>query len=149
MAKTSFVYVLYVAATPEAVWKGLVEPELTRQYWGHENVSDWKPGSPWEHRKADASGTVSIAGEVIEARKPQRLVLTWSEHQEKRLRHRQSRVAFEIEEMAGMARLTLTHDEFEAGSTMERQIASGWPRVLSSLKTLLETGKPLPAPAGR
>ena len=149
MPKANFVYVLYIAATPEAVWKGLLEPEDTRRYWGHENVSDWKPGSAWEHRKADGSGTVSIAGEVIEARRPQRLVLTWSEHQEKRLRHRQSRVAFEIDELAGMVRLTLTHDEFEAGSTLERQIAAAWPRVLSSLKTLLETGEPLPAPTGR
>jgi uncharacterized protein YndB with AHSA1/START domain len=149
MPKSNFVYVLYIAATPEAVWKGLVDSESTRQYWGHENVSDWKPGSPWEHRKADGSGTVSIAGEVIEARKPHRLVLTWSEHQEKKLRHRQSRVAFEIDELAGMVRLTLTHDEFEAGSTMERQFTTAWPRVLCSLKTLLETGKPLPAATGR
>src|SRR5262245_12392947 len=149
MPKSNFVYVLYIAATPEAVWKGLVDPESTRQYWGHENVSDWKPGTPWEHRKADGSGSVSIAGEVLEARKPHRLVLTWSEHQEKRLRHRQSRVAFEIDELGGMVRFTLTHDEFEAGSTMERQLATAWPRVLCSLKTILETGKPLPASTAR
>jgi uncharacterized protein YndB with AHSA1/START domain len=149
MAKSSFVYVLYIAAAPEAVWKGLLDPEFTRQYWGHDNVSDWKPGSAWEHRKADGSGSVSIAGEVIEARKPHRLLLTWSEHQEKRLRHRQSRVSFEIDAVADVVRLTLTHDELEAGSTMERQVAADWQRVLSSLKTLLETGKPLPPWTGR
>jgi len=148
MARSSFVYVLYIAATPEAVWKGLTDPEFTRQYWGHDNVSDWKPGSPWEHRKPD-SGSVSIAGEVIEARKPHRLLLTWSEHQEKRLRHRQSRVLFEIDAVADVVRLTLTHDELEPGSTNERQVAAAWQRVLSSLKTLLETGKPLPAWTGR
>jgi uncharacterized protein YndB with AHSA1/START domain len=149
MTRTNFVYVIYVASTPEKVWQGLLDPELTRQYWGHENVSDWKAGSPWEHRKADGSGAVSIVGEVVEARKPQRLALTWAEPEFRGLRHRHSRVAIELEAVSDMTRLTLTHDDLEPGSMLERRIASGWPRVLSSLKTLLETGKPLPTWAGR
>jgi Uncharacterized conserved protein len=92
---------------------------------------------------------VSILGEVVEARKPSRLVLTWAAPHEKSLRHRHSRVSFEIEPVADMTRLTVTHDELEPGSDMERKITSGWPRVLSSLKTLLETGKPLKTWAGR
>ena len=149
MNKSTFVYVVYVASTPEKVWQGLLDPEFTRQYWGHENVSDWKPGSPWEHRKADGSGSVSILGEVLEAHKPHRLVITWADPAEKGLRHRQTRVTFEIEAVAQMTRLTVTHDQLEPDSQMERKITSGWPRVLSSLKSLLETGKPLDTWAGR
>jgi len=148
MAKSTFVYVVYIASTPEKVWSGLLDGEFTRQYWEHDNVSDWKPGSQWEHRKPGAS-EVSILGEVIEARKPSRLVLTWAAPHEAKLRHRHSRVTFEIDAVADMTRLTVTHDELEPGSEMERKITSGWPRVLSSLKTLLETGKPLNTWAGR
>jgi uncharacterized protein YndB with AHSA1/START domain len=149
MAKSTFVYVVYIASTPEKVWSGLLDGEFTRQYWEHDNVSDWKAGSKWEHRKAGASDEVSILGEVLEARKPSRLVLTWAAPHEAKLRHRHSRVTFEIDAVADMTRLTVTHDELEPGSDMERKITSGWPRVLSSLKTLLETGKPLKTWAGR
>lgn len=148
MAKSTFVYVVYIASTPEQVWSGLLDGEFTRQYWEHDNVSDWKAGSKWEHRKA-GSGEVSILGEVVEARKPSRLVLTWAAPHEAKLRHRHSRVTFEIDAVADMTRLTVTHDELEQGSEMERKITAGWPRVLSSLKTLLETGKPLKTWAGR
>ena len=149
MAKSAFAYVLYIGSTPEKVWSSLLEGEFTRQYWDHENVSDWRAGSPWEHRKGDASGPVDIQGEVVEARKPSRLVLTWAAPHEAKLRHRHSRVTLEIDAVADMTRLALTHDELELNSEMERKIASGWPRVLSSLKTLLETGKPLKTWAGR
>ncbi|HEV8200656.1 MAG TPA: SRPBCC family protein [Candidatus Polarisedimenticolia bacterium] len=149
MPKSTFVYVVYIASTPEKVWSGLLDGEFTRQYWEHENVSDWKAGSKWEHRKGSESGEASILGEVVEARKPSRLVLTWAAPHEAKLRHRHSKVTFEIEAVADMTRLTVTHDELEANSDMERKITSGWPRVLSSLKTLLETGKPLKTWAGR
>jgi uncharacterized protein YndB with AHSA1/START domain len=148
MAKSTFVYVVYIASTPEKVWSGLLDGEFTRQYWEHDNVSDWKPGSKWEHRKA-GTDSVSILGEVVEARRPSRLVLTWAAPHEAKLRHRHSKVTFEIDAVADMTRLTVTHDELEANSDMERKITSGWPRVLSSLKTLLETGKPLKTWAGR
>ncbi len=147
MPKTTFVYVTYIAARPEAVWKALLDGEFTRQYWGHDNVSDWRPGSPWEHRRADASRTVDILGEVLEAEPPKRLVMTWGEPRDKGRRERHSRVAFEIEAVADMVRLTVTHDDLEP--EMGRKIAEGWPRVLSSLKTLLETGRPLKTWAGR
>jgi uncharacterized protein YndB with AHSA1/START domain len=147
MPKTTFVYVTYIAARPEAVWKALLDGEFTRQYWDHDNVSDWQPGSTWEHRRADASRTVDILGEVLEAQPPRRLVMTWGEPRDKGRRERHSRVAFEIEPVADMVRLTVTHDDLEAD--MGRKIAEGWPRVLSSLKTLLETGRPLKTWAGR
>jgi uncharacterized protein YndB with AHSA1/START domain len=149
MAKTTFVYVIYIAAQPEVVWKALLDGEFTRQYWGHENVSDWQPGSAWEHRRADASRTVAILGEVLEARPPRRLVITWADPQDRARKERHTRVTFDIEPVASMVRLTVTHDELEAGSEMQRKISEGWPRVLSSLKSLLETGRPLQTWAGR
>jgi uncharacterized protein YndB with AHSA1/START domain len=149
MTKSTFVYVTYIAAGAETVWKALLDGEFTRQYWGHDNVSDWKPGSEWEHRRSDATRSVVLLGEVLEAARPNRLVLTWANPEDKADRARHSRVTFEIETLGDMVRLTVTHDELEKGSEMERSISRGWPRVLSSLKSLLETGRPLNTWAGR
>jgi uncharacterized protein YndB with AHSA1/START domain len=147
--KSTFVYVIYIASDPDTVWKALLEGEFTRQYWQHDNVSDWKPGSTWEHRRPDAARTVDLLGEVLESRRPHRLVITWGEPADRGRRDRHSRVAFDIEQVADMVRLTVTHDDLERGSDMERKITAGWPRVLSSLKSLLETGRPLATWAGR
>jgi uncharacterized protein YndB with AHSA1/START domain len=147
--RSTFVYEIYIASEPETVWKALLDGEFTRQYWSHDNVSDWKAGSTWEHRRTDAARTVDLIGEVLEARPPQRLVITWGEPADAGRRDRQSRVTFDIERVADMVRLTVTHDDLETDSKMHRSIAAGWPRVLSSLKSLLETGRPLQTWAGR
>ena len=149
MPEATFVYAIYIAASAETVWKALLDGEFTRQYWGHDNVSDWKPGSPWEHRRTDATRTVDLLGEVIEADPPRRLVITWASPADRDRKDRHSRVTFEIEQVADMVRLTITHDELESGSDMHGKISQGWPRVLSSLKSLLETGKALNTWAGR
>ncbi|MGO9446373.1 MAG: SRPBCC family protein [Thiobacillaceae bacterium] len=143
MAKSTFVYVTYIATQAETLWKALLDGEFTRQYWGHENVSDWKPGSPWRHQRADAAHTVVLLGEVLEADAPRRLVITWGVPPDRAGKDGPSRVTFQIEPVADMVRLTVTHDELKAGSEMQRKITHGWPRVLSSLKSLLETGRAL------
>ena len=148
MAKSTFVYVTYIATAPETVWKALLDGEFTRQYWGHENVSDWRPGSPWEHRRADAQKSVVLLGTVLEADAPRRLVMTWADPKDRDHRDRYSRVTFDIEPVADMVRLTVTHEDLEPGSEMQRKVSQGWPRVLSSLKSLLETGRPLQTWAG-
>jgi uncharacterized protein YndB with AHSA1/START domain len=144
MDKPQFVYVTYISTTPEKLWNALIDPELTRRYWDRENISDWKPGSTWEHRRSDASRTVDLVGKVIESAPPRRLVLTWASPPDAGNSAKHSRVTFDIEPIDEMVRLTVTHDELEAGSEMLRGITQGWPRVLSSLKSLLETGRPLP-----
>jgi len=143
MSKPKFVYVIYISATPEKIWSALLDVKFTREYWGHENVSDWKAGSSWEHRRLDDARTVDLVGEVIESVPPHRLVLTWAEPADKANRAKHTRVTIELQPIESMVRLTVTHDQFENAPGMLPKISEGWPRVLSSLKSLLETGKPL------
>lgn len=148
MSSAEFIYVVYIASTPEKIWNALLVPEITRQYWNHENVSDWKVGSSWEHRRADESRNVVILGRVVEVIPFKHLVLTWALPKDVDDKSKYTRATFDIEAVATMARLTVTHDELEEGSEMLRSITAGWPRVLSSLKSLLETGQPLDTWAG-
>ena len=139
--KTSFVYVTYIRSTPEKVFDAITKPEIARRYWGHENVSDWKPGSAWEHVRANEQRTVELVGKVVEVSPPTRLVITWANASQANDSGSHSRVSFDIDPYDDMVRLTVTHDELEAGSGMAKGIQQGWPIVLSSLKSLLETGQ--------
>lgn len=142
--KAKFVYVTYINSSPEKVFNALVDGEVLKQYWWrHNNVSDWKVGSRWEHRDFDNPKLVDIVGKVLEYNPPHRLVVTWSEPSDEGKPEKTSRVTFDIKPYMDSVRLTVIHDELEPGSTMERDISLGWPAVLSSLKTILETGKPL------
>jgi uncharacterized protein YndB with AHSA1/START domain len=147
MTRTRHVYVTYIASTPQRIWDALLKPEFTRTYWDCENVSDWKPGSRWENRKLD--GEVQLLGTVLESDPPRRLVITWASVRDEKNPGAHTRVTFELEPIESMVQLTVTHDQLEPGSDMEKGIMAGWPRVLSSLKSLLETGKPLPTWAGK
>jgi uncharacterized protein YndB with AHSA1/START domain len=144
MEKPKFVYVTYIASTPEKVWNALIDTKMTAQYWQNNNISDWKPGSRWEHRTNDEAQTLKLVGKVVESKPPHRLVLTWAFPADEKKEDMQTRVTFEIEEVKGVTRLTVTHDQLEAGSDMLTGITRGWPIVLSSMKSLLESGKPLP-----
>jgi uncharacterized protein YndB with AHSA1/START domain len=137
---TSFVYVTYIRSTPEKVFEAITKPDLARRYWGHENVSDWQPGSKWEHVRADEKRTVELVGKVIEVSPPTRLVISWANASQATDPAAHSRVTFEIEEYDDMVKLTVAHDELEAGSGMANGISRGWPVVLSSMKSFLETG---------
>jgi uncharacterized protein YndB with AHSA1/START domain len=144
MDKIEFVYVTYVATSPKKLWNALIDPRITKKYWQHENASDWKPGSKWEHRRFDRERTPDIVGKVVECSPPKRLVLTWAFPADEARASKHSRVTIEIEAYRKGTRLTVTHDGLEPGSEMLEGITEGWPMVLSSLKTLMETGKPLP-----
>lgn len=139
--QTSFVYVTYIRSTPEKVFEALTRPEIARHYWGHENVSDWQPGSTWQHVRADEQRTVQVVGKVVESSPPARLVISWASPSQAADPASYSRVSFDITAYDEMVRLTVTHDELQAGSPMARGIQQGWPIVLSSLKSLLETGR--------
>jgi uncharacterized protein YndB with AHSA1/START domain len=154
MTKPSFVYVTYIATTPDKLWRALIDTELMRQYWvgsagcARVNVSDWKPGSRWEHQRDDGTRIVDVVGKVVECTPPRRLVYTWARPAEEQDESRHSRVSFDIETQAdGLVRLTVAHSDLERDPQMLEGVSGGWPRVLSNLKTLLETGHPFPRAA--
>ncbi len=139
--KIGFVYVTYIRSTPEKVFEAITRPEMTRQYWGHENVSDWTPGSDWQHVRADDGRAVRLVGKVVAIDPPTRLVITWADPAQAGNSDAHSRVSFDIAPYDGMVRLTVTHEDLQADGEMARNIQRGWPIVLSSLKSLLETGQ--------
>lgn len=136
----SFVYVTYIATTPDKVFEAITRPEMARRYWGHGNVSDWTPGSKWAHVRDNEEQTVELVGEVVESTPPDRLVITWANASQADDPTAYSRVTFETEAYEDMVKLTVTHDDLIAGSGMANGVSKGWPVVLSSLKSFLETG---------
>jgi uncharacterized protein YndB with AHSA1/START domain/DNA-binding transcriptional ArsR family regulator len=139
----SYVYVTYIRATAEQVWQALTDADLTARYWGHANVSDWQPGSAWEHRRAGGSGAVDAVGRVIEAEPPTRLVITFDDAPDAGSPREPSVVTFAVEPHHDIVRLTVTHENLP-NQEMLRGISHGWPAVLANLKSLLETGEVLP-----
>lgn len=137
----SYVYVTYIQASAEQVWRALTDADLTAQYWGHRNTSDWQVGSGWEHQRLDGSGN-DVVGTVLEAEPPHRLVVTFEDSPDEERPHGPSRVIFEIDQDRDIVRLTVTHENLP-NADMLRGISSGWPAVLANLKSLLETGKVL------
>lgn len=152
MKKPDYVYVTYIATTPEKAWQALHDVDMMREWWvdpkagcARVNVSDWKPGSRWEHTRVDGSGIVDIVGRIVENTPPRRLEFTWARPEDADDESKHSRVAFDIEPYAdGLIRLTVTHDDLTQDPKMLAGISGGWPTVLSNLKTLLETGRALP-----
>ncbi len=147
MTTTEFHYTTFIKSTPEKVWAAITTPEFAATYWGNANFSDWKAGSRWEHRTP--KGTAVCAGIVRESVPPKRLVLSWVLPEDFADETKHSRVTFAIEQIQDMVRLHVAHDELVAGSDMATSISGGWPRVLSSLKSYLETGVALDTWAGQ
>jgi uncharacterized protein YndB with AHSA1/START domain/DNA-binding transcriptional ArsR family regulator len=140
--KPTYVYVTYIQTTAERLWEALTDADLTAEYWGHSNVSDWEPGSSWEHRRTDGSGIADVVGTVVEAVPPERLVMTFAGPNEERAEG-PSRVTFTIEPYEEIVRLTVTHENL-ADEAEYDAAAAGWPAVFANLKSLIETGHVLP-----
>jgi uncharacterized protein YndB with AHSA1/START domain/DNA-binding transcriptional ArsR family regulator len=139
--KPSYVYVTYIESTPERVWEALTDADLTAQYWGHSNLSDWQAGSEWRHVRSDGSGIADIVGTVLEARRPERLEITFPGENDPE--GRPSRVVFDIEGHRDIVRLTMRQYDIATDADLEA-VSGGWPAVLANLKSLLETGSTLP-----
>jgi uncharacterized protein YndB with AHSA1/START domain/DNA-binding transcriptional ArsR family regulator len=141
------VYEVFIRATPERIWQAITDGSVTRRYFhGTTPRSTWQPGAPVTWTSAD--GTHVVEGQVLEVDAPRRLVHTWSARWSEDVRaDRPSRVTWEITPMGDMSKLSLVHDDFDGETATYRDVA-GWAWILSSLKSLLETGEPLPTPRG-
>ncbi|MBR1147480.1 SRPBCC family protein [Bradyrhizobium sp. AUGA SZCCT0431] len=145
MSKPEFVYVTYIETTPEKLWQALTSSEFTKRYWWNTSVvSDWKVGSPFS---LVMDGTTTDVGEVLEFDPPRRLSYTFHHIlSEAARKERPTKVVFTLEPHAKLVKLTLTHEDFEPGSVILDGISKGWPAILSSLKSMLESGTALTIP---
>jgi uncharacterized protein YndB with AHSA1/START domain len=145
MRKPEFVYVSYIETTPEKLWEALTNSEFTRRYWWDTSVvSDWKVGSPFA---LVLNGKTTDVGEILESDPPRRLSYTFHHILNEAARKEQpSRVTFALEPHGKLTKLTLTHQDFAEDSVIIDGISKGWPAILSSLKSLLESGTALVIP---
>jgi uncharacterized protein YndB with AHSA1/START domain len=143
--KPEFVYVTYIETTPEKLWEALTSSEFSRRYWFNSDVkSDWKVGSPFE---LVMNGTTTDVGEILEADPPRRLSYSFRHVLNEDLRGEPpSKVVFKIERHGKFVKLMLTHEGFAEGSKLLDGVSKGWPAILSSLKSMLETGTALAIP---
>jgi uncharacterized protein YndB with AHSA1/START domain len=142
MNKSEFVYITYIETSAEKLWQALTDGDFTERYWfGHRATSNWKTGSPYQFAK---QGTPTIEGKVLLSDPPRKLAYSWDSCSPEAKRERTSRVTFDLEPRGKVIKLTVTHDELDEGGKTLRDISGGWPLVIASLKSLLETGRGLP-----
>jgi len=151
MTRSAFVYVTYIRTTPEKLWSALTDAEFMKQYWFDTHCeSQWTAGSSWKHVSGD--GQILDAGGIVEALPPRRLVIRWQNQNKPELKAEgESHCTIELEP-AGMAvKLSITHSIGREPSKLISAVSGGWPKVISNLKSLLETGYTVlqdPYPAG-
>ena len=139
-AKSSFVYVTYIRTTPEKLWAALTTPDFMKKYWfGMSIETDWKAGSTWKLIFPD--GRIADTGEIVEFDPPRRIVLKWrNEFRPELTAEGYARCSIELEPQDGAVKLTISHTIERAQSKLIEAVSGGWPRILSNLKSLLETG---------
>jgi uncharacterized protein YndB with AHSA1/START domain len=141
MARSTFVYVTYIRTTPERLWSALTDDtEFMKQYWfGVRCESEWLAGSPWKMVSPD--GQLLDAGAIVEAERPRRLVIRWlHQHRPELKAEGESRCTLELEPTGGAVRLSITHTIEREPSKLIEAVSGGWPKIISNLKSLLETG---------
>ena len=138
---STFVYVTFIRTTPEKLWAALTSPEFTKKYWfGMHQETAWKAGAPWQLVFPD--GRVADTGEIVEVDPPKRLVLRWRNEFRPELKAEgDSRCTVELEPIGTAVKLTITHEMDRSESKLIQAVSGGWPRILSNLKSLLETGE--------
>jgi uncharacterized protein YndB with AHSA1/START domain len=141
MNKSEFVYVVYIRTTPEQLWSALTSPDFMQQYWfGAHFQTDWKRGSAWQLVFPD--GRVADTGEIVEIDPPRRMVLKWRNEFRPELKAEgYARCTIELEPIADSVKLSIIHVIDRAESKLIEAVSGGWPRILSNLKSLLETGE--------
>lgn len=153
MARSTFIYVTYIRTTRERLWSALTEDsEFMKQYWfGVHCQSEWRAGSPW--KMISAEGEVSDAGEIVESDPPSRLVIRWQHQKTPELKAEGSSLCtLELEAVPGAVKLSITHTIERDPSKLIAAVSGGWPKVISNLKSLIETGTAMlsdPRPCNR
>jgi uncharacterized protein YndB with AHSA1/START domain len=140
MARTTFVYVSYIRTTPEKLWSALTDVEFMKQYWfGMQCQSQWTAGSPW--KMVSDTGQVFDDGEIVEADPPRRLVIRWQHQNKPELKAEgPSLCTMELEPNGTAVKLTITHSIERDPSKFIEAVSGGWPKIVSNLKSLLESG---------
>jgi uncharacterized protein YndB with AHSA1/START domain len=143
MSQSKFVYAILIRTTPEKLWAALTQPEFTKRYWCETwQESDWTPGASWRAMIPD--GRVADSGEIKVYDPPRRLVLTWENQFIPEMKAEgHSMLTYELTPTNGAVKLVLTHEMAIPGSKLIAAVSDGWPPLLSSLKSMLETGEPL------
>jgi len=141
MTRSVFVYVTYIRATPERLWSALTDKTFIPRYWfGMTCESEWRPGSPWKLMFED--GRVADRGEILEADPPKKLVIKWmNEFRPELAAEGPARCTFLLEPEGAATKLTIVHEMDKAQSLVIEAVSGGWPKILSNLKSLLETGE--------
>jgi uncharacterized protein YndB with AHSA1/START domain len=155
MARSTFIYVTYIRTTPEKLWSALTDDaEFMKRYWfGVYCESQWTAGASWKMVSVD--GSISDAGEILEAEPPKRLVIRWQHQKRPELKAEgASRCTIELEPIESAVKLSITHTIEVEPSTLIVAVSGGWPKVISNLKSLLETGSavlqdPYPVQSGK
>ena len=134
-----FVYVTYIRTTPERLWQALTDAEENKAFWlGASQVSEWTPGAKWELFRAN--GSLADSGEILEADKPRRIAIRWQNHLSPELEGEGATICvMEIEPVEGAVKLTIDHRSPVPDSKVINAVSGGWPKILSNLKSLLET----------
>jgi uncharacterized protein YndB with AHSA1/START domain len=141
MARSTFVYVTYIRTTPEKLWSALTDDvEFMKQYWfGTHCRSQWTAGSSWTMVQPD--GTITDAGEIVEAEPPRRMVIRWQHQNRPELKAEgDSLCTMELETIGTAVKLSITHSIEREPSKLITAVSGGWPKIISNLKSLLETG---------
>jgi uncharacterized protein YndB with AHSA1/START domain len=140
-AESSFVYVTFIRTTPEKLWSALTDPIQMKEYWfGMQIKTEWKSGAEWQMVFPD--GRVADTGEILELERPKRIRLKWRNEFKPELKAEGfSLCTMELEPVGAAVRLTITHTIERADSKFIRAVSGGWPKILSNLKSLLETGE--------
>jgi uncharacterized protein YndB with AHSA1/START domain len=153
MARSTFVYVTYIRTTPEKLWSALTDDsEFMKQYWfGVHCESQWTAGSSWKMVSPD--GQILDAGEIVESEPPRRLVIRWRHQNKPELKAEgESRCTMELQPVGAAAvKLSITHTIERESSKLIEAVSGGWPKIISNLKSLLETGSAVlqdPYPTG-
>src|ERR1700740_1426689 len=140
MPRSTFVYVSYIRTTPEKLWSALTSAEFMKQYWfGVHGESEWTAGSSWKN--VSPQGLILDAGEIVEAVPPRRMVIRWQNQFRPELKAEgDSLCTMELEAIGPAVKLSITHTIEREPSQFIAAVSGGWPKVISNLKSLLETG---------